>query len=149
MPDPKMFYFGPWDQAGHYLYYEDGRSVRHEVEKLLPWGHVGQEIGIDGVLQPGCAKDRWGHWRHRDSPQIEGEALIHHLNGWTALSFWDRSVDKRGACNSNYFAEGTFTFEEMVEMASRRFAYRWRKMSFPVFLSSSADKIYATKNESA
>lgn len=47
---------------------------------------------------------------------------------------WDRSVDKRGACNSNYFAEGDFTFEQMVTMAKARFAPRWDKMKFEVRL---------------
>lgn len=125
-----MFYFGPWDQAGHHFHGENG-YLHHSAFDCCPWQPFSGTSGIDCQLQPGCYIDRYGHWKRTDK-QIEGEALIHHKNGWTALSFWDRSVDKRGGCNSTYFAEGTFTFDEMVEMAKARFAYRWNKMSFKV-----------------
>jgi hypothetical protein len=68
----------------------------------------------------------------RPEQEIEGEALVHHKDGWTALAFWDRTVDKRGACCSVYLAEGIFTFEQMVEMAKERFSHRWNKMNFEV-----------------
>ena len=129
---PKMFYFGPWDQAGHYLFSEKGRSVYHEEERgTLPWHEMGYggKPTIDGNLQPRGPKPSW----HREGPELpQGVAALHHLNGWTALSFWDRSVDTRGACNSTYFAEGTFTFEEMVEMSKTRFSERWNRMKFEV-----------------
>ena len=128
-----MFYFGPWDSPGHYLFDESGRTVYGERERLLPWGHCGQEIGIDGVLQPGCFKNNRDRWSHRGAEE-QGEAVLHHKDGWTALSFWDRSVDKRGACNSTYFAQGTFSFDDMVAMAKERFAVRWNRMNFPVYL---------------
>lgn len=66
--------------------------------------------------------------------------MIHRRDGWTALSFWDRSIDKRGACNSNYFAEGTFTFEEMVALAKERFPDRWACMKFEVHLSGLSEE---------
>lgn len=125
---PKMFYFGPWGESGHYLFNEYEMTV-HKEEDLLPWGH-----SIDGVLQPGCRQDQNGRWHHDGDPETEGLALLHHKNGWTALSFWDRSVDTRFASNSTYFAEGTFTFEQMVEMAKTRFADRWNVMKFQVIL---------------
>jgi hypothetical protein len=124
-----MFYFGPWDEAGHYLFDEQGYGVRTKDRGAFPWDEYSGESGIDGVLQPGCFR-KFDRWMHGD--QLEGQALLHHRSGWTALSFWDRSVDKRGNCNSTYFAEGTFTFDEMVAMAKERFAYRWNKMPFQV-----------------
>jgi len=130
-PWPIMFYFGPWDDSGHYLFSEDGASA-HREEDQLPWTGA-----IDGVLQPGCYLDRC-RWQHR-GPQNEGEALLHHKDGWTALSFWDRSVDKRMGSNSNYFVKGIFTFEEMVLMASDRFAKRWNVMKFQVTLMKKGD----------
>lgn len=124
----RMCYFGAWAGPGHYFFNERGHKVWLEAA-CHPF------VRIDGVLQPGCYLDAHsGHWRHR-GPEIEGEALLHHKAGWTALSFWDRSIDKRGACNSTYIAEGLFTFDEMVQLAKARFAYRWEKMAFPVFLS--------------
>lgn len=128
----KMFYFGPWERAGHYLHDERGSHIWRERDyPTLPWGDE-----TDGGLQPhfeDCAKKRSSYNRYCNCPRgPEGVALIHHKNGWTALSFWDRSVDTRGACNSTYFAEGTFTFDEMVAMAKGRFAKRWNKMPFQV-----------------
>lgn len=121
-----MYYFGPWDRAGHFLNDEHGMHVPYDERAKVPWGDE-----ADGGLQPhhpDCKK----HAYCGCGSGLEGVALIHHKNGWTALSFWDRSVDTRGACNSTYFAEGTFTFEEMVALAKERFRYRWAKMKFEV-----------------
>lgn len=126
---PVMFYYGPWDRPGHFLFDEAGSKVGHNH---LPWGY-----SIDGALQPGCYLDRC-RWDHR-GPQNEGEALLHHKEGWTALCFWDRSVDERMGCNSNYFAKGIFTFEEMVEMSRVRFAARWNVMKFKVTLMKASN----------
>lgn len=133
MNQPRMFYFGPWNNAGHYFFEEHGRKIWEEDIERFPFGHYPGRIPVDGCLQPGCpaADDRL---KRRTRPEIVGEANLYHLSGWTALCFWDRSVDTRGACNSNYFAEGTFTFEEMVEMSKTRFAHRWNKMKFEVKL---------------
>lgn len=130
--EPRMFYFGPWDQPGHYLVDESGYGVRSENRGSFPWHEMGYggKPHIDGNLQPRGKASQYANHRGPELPQ--GVAALHHLDGWTALCFWDRSVDTRGACNSNYFAEGTFTFEQMVEMAKSRFAHRWNKMKFAV-----------------
>lgn len=128
----KMYYFGPWDSPGHYIVDECGYSIYGDKLGTLPWT-PGQ---LDGGLQPhfaDCAKKRGYHYCNCPSGE-EGPALLHHKNGWTALAFWDRSADKRGACNSVYMAEGTFDFNQMVEMARTRFAVRWNKMAFQVTL---------------
>lgn len=128
---PVMFYFGPWDCAGHYLFSEGGGSVDDRKRGDFPWDEWGRRGDpIDGCLQPGCVyvHDRW----EPRGPQVEGQAVLHHKKGWTALCFWDRSVDSRGGCNSNYFARGTFTFDQMVAMAKERFAVRWNRMKFEV-----------------
>ncbi len=132
----KMFYFGPWETAGHHFHGEGG-FLHHSAFDCCPWQPYGNP-GIDCALQPGCVWDKDGHLRSTGN-EIEGQALLHHKDGWTALSFWDRSVDHRGRCNSTYFAEGIFTFDEMVEMAKTRFASRWNKMNFPVRLAGSTE----------
>ncbi len=130
-----MFYFGPWDRSGHYLWLEGGRGTYREQDREgFPWHEDSGDDGIDCKLQPGCVRGKDGRWRH--GQEIEGEALLHHKAGWTALSFWDRTVDRRGGCNSTYFAEGTFTFDEMVTLAMCRFAERWNRMRFEVRLYS-------------
>jgi hypothetical protein len=122
---PRMYYFGPWARPGHYFFYETGTVVLAAERRQVPWNNR-----IDGVLQPGCVFE-FGEWRSRGT-QPEGEALLHHKDGWTALSFWDRTIDTRLRCSSTYVAEGIFTFDAMVQMAKARFAVRWNKMAFPV-----------------
>lgn len=124
-----MVYFGPWNESGHFFFYENGDKVYSEERKKLEW----KEHEIDGVMQPGCPDptDRL----QRRGRQVQGEALLHHRNGWTALSFWDSSVDTRPGCSSTYVAKGTFTFEQMVELAKARFSERWNKMKFEVRLA--------------
>lgn len=131
MNSPRMYYFGPLEKPGHYLYREDGWTVSmfEDQDAVCPWKH----FEIDGKLQPGCP-DPADRLRNRTRPMCEGEALLHHKDGWTALAFWDFTVDTRPGSSSTYIAEGILTFEEMVELAKTRFAERWKKMAFEVRL---------------
>lgn len=112
-----MYYFGPWDQAGHYLFTERLESIW--PAKIGPW----RPGFLDGGLQI------------NDKTQPEGVALLHHLEGWSALAFWDRTVDTRMACCSVYLADAILTFEEIVALAKEKFKVRWDKMKFEVCLS--------------
>lgn len=123
-----MVYFGPWKESGHYFFYEDGEAVYSEERKRLGW----KSSEIDGVMQPGCPDPADRLQRH--GPRVQGEAFIHHRDGWTAISFWDSSVDHRSGCTSTYIARGIFTFDQMVDLAKTRFAVRWNKMNFEVKL---------------
>lgn len=111
----KIYYFGCIDRPGHYMH--GPRGYDREADRFTegnPWGYK-----IDGRLCP-------------SGPEVEGRALVHHKDGWTALSFWDRSVDRRGKCNSNFLAEGTFTFAEMIELARQHFPKVVARFSFPI-----------------
>lgn len=110
-----MYYFGPLNDTGHYAYREDGSKVdSHTWVAMCPWG-----FQVDGGIQP-------------KGSQEEGVAAIVHKDGWTALTFWDRTIDTRPGSHSTYLAEGTFTFEQMVEMAKSKWARRWSIMKFEV-----------------
>src|SRR6185503_6006072 len=90
---------------------------------------------MDGGLQPhNCGRFERGLPCYAGTCADYGKALVHHKDGWTALAFWDSSVDKRIGCVSVYVAQGEFTFDDMVEMAKTRFAKRWNKMQFTVEL---------------
>jgi len=102
----KVFYFGCWDRVGHFLWMPCGDSVPMSE---TPWGNA-----VDGGLCPG-KRDRRGEVAHED--QREGQAALHHRDGWTALAFWDRSVDTRPNSNSAFLAEGTRTLPEMMALA--------------------------------
>jgi hypothetical protein len=100
----KAFYYGckkltDGDQVGHYLY-EPGLRSSFDT---TPWGHY-----PDGTLLG-------------ESRQVQGECVLTQKDGWTALSFWDRTGDTRGNSNSNFFFEGIYTFEQMVELSKQYF----------------------------
>ena len=109
----KMFYYGPIGRCGHYLWRSD-RDNTERGEAYHPWGRW-----IDGSLPP------------QDNDK-EGNALIHHKDGWTALSFWDRTVDKRGGSHSTYIINKILNYDEMVALAQETFPERWAIMNFEV-----------------
>ncbi len=119
MTEPVMLYYGCWDEPGHFMFTESGYKVSYkEQDRCTPWKVDDLDTG---------AKLQSVHIQQR-----EGKALLHHKDGWTVLSFWDRSIDTRFGSHSNYIAKGAFTFEQMVAMANIRFLSRWSKMQFPV-----------------
>jgi hypothetical protein len=111
----RTFYYGCWQRAGHYLWhrandgtpmkmYDQGASDRRllgitrnslggPTQGEIPWGYC-----LDGGILKGTSGK-------------QGEAIVDHRDGWTALSFWDSSVDSRpGSCS-------TFVFDERLEPA--------------------------------
>jgi len=120
---PKAYYFG-YDGRGHHLLNDDFEAVQYKWGDpgLTPWG-----THPDGTLAPKGA-------------QIEGEALLHQKDGWTALAFWDRSGDSRGNSNSAFFIEGTYTFDEMLALCKERFALLFQQRIRSKFEIKQVDK---------
>ncbi len=131
-----VYYFGPLNEAGHYLHDQSHRVIW--PDRIGPW-RVGE---LDGGLCPNVSPD--AVWK-RTGPEIEGDAILHHKDGWTALAFWDRTIDTRGACCSVYLADGSFSFEEMVALAQDAFKTRWDRMKFKVQLHSTSDSSKGAK----
>jgi hypothetical protein len=126
----RAYYFGYHHHAGHTFRGIGDRFVDHTETRLLPW----QAADIDGNLQPGSTPK--GDWRSPEK-QPEGIALVHHKDGgadfiWTALSFWDRSGDKRGNSNSTFIAYGDHDFDAMVAIAKEHFPTIWERFTFEV-----------------
>jgi hypothetical protein len=123
----KMYYFGCVERAGHFMFdISLHQAWRHSD---CPWNPDKGEV--DGKLQPHLPDcNKRVYCRCGSLPQ--GQALVHHKEGWTALSFWDRSVDSRGGCNSNFFANGTFDFDTMVMLAKHFFPTIWNRYMFEV-----------------
>ncbi len=90
------FYFGCWREAGHYLHDARGRRMHGNMaEADLPWN---EEIMDGGFLN---------NRKVRDIP----DGRVYWTCGgakvfWYAFYWWDRSVDKRGACNSGFYVRG-------------------------------------------
>lgn len=109
----RVLYFGCIGGAGHYLH--DDRTRRHfrRDAQGQPWD------AIDGSLCP-------------PGPQLEGRALVHHRDGWTALAFWDRSVDHRGNSNSAFFIDATVDFPDALQAAKDAWPEVFARFTFEV-----------------
>lgn len=143
----KAYYFGCWGESGHYLFAPGGRHAGRGIREEIPFEK------IDGFLQPHwehlhgyyikpevtpCRKfmERNGDDRFRTTDH-QGESLIHFKDGWNILAMWDSSVDKRGACNSNfifYDMGQEMTFEELVELATLHFPQVVGRFEFEIQL---------------
>jgi hypothetical protein len=103
-------YFGCYKQAGHYLFKEGmhGQYYDRAIEKLTRF---------DGMLAP------------QDS-NVPYMATVSRLEGFgvSALSFWDYSVDKRGGCNSTFFAPSlTISPDDLIKESASRFPEVWSR----------------------
>lgn len=107
----KVYYFGCWSDPGHHLVNQNGNYVDHTQ---IPWQK------FDNVLCPDNRK--------------EGTAKLHHKDGWTALAFWDYSVDQRSGSNSVFFVEALLSFETMLELSKALYPGIWKRIDFEVNL---------------
>jgi hypothetical protein len=116
----QAFYFGCRDRAGHYLFDRFGRSVPASVQAKgpIPWEK------IDGAIPPSA--------RGLPSHAPQGVAALHHRDGWTALGFWDRSVDHRGGSNSAFFFDRLLTFDLALSEAREFFPWVFARLDFEV-----------------
>jgi len=114
----KMFYFGCKDRIGHGMYCSSNTQADEDFRCNFtfenPWS-----IKIDGAL---CPK----------TTEHEGAAKISYKDGWTALSFWDRSVDYRYGSNSNFLIEGNFNFENMIKLSKIFFQEIMNRFKFEI-----------------
>lgn len=131
---PRVYFFGvgAYDSAGHYLHSGEGSQLwrRHpDWPRDLPK----QLESPDGTL---CFRDSApGYSIPLSVREPEGVARIHLIAGWTAIGWWDRSADKRGACNANFFARGVWRFADLLEEARRQYPRLFARFTYPVVLS--------------
>ncbi len=107
------YYFDCIRQAGHYLWASDNGQAVSTRKSYNFWMER-----LDGVLAPIGIGEK------------QGPTARHEMHGHTVLSFWDRSVDKRGACNSIFFVLGIMSFAEAVEMAREAFPEVFDRLGF-------------------
>jgi len=110
----RKLYFGCWseEEKRHLL-----RDLKGETlpiyRNVIPWKD------FEGTL---CPK----------STRKEGIAKLHHKEGWTALAFWDNSIDKRPGSKSVFFARGTHNFNGMKQIARYNFPEIMNRYDFPI-----------------
>lgn len=106
----RVYYFGCWEQVGHYLRDHTGKNISYSNNDL-PWDQ------IDGVLCP-------------DDTRKEGIVKIHHEKGWTAAAFWDNSIDRRPASNSVLLVEDLIDITEVICEFERTFPQIYKRFDF-------------------
>ena len=117
---PEMYYFGCWRGVGHYLHASTGERLSLVDAWRLPRDFPCRPAALDSSFLPPRL------------PQVEGRATLVHLNGWTVLSFWDRSGDARPGSHSTFIVRGTHPFDVFCAMAQRTFPQVWARMPFLV-----------------
>ena len=91
-------YFGCWNEAGHYLHNTRGSHVYESNGTKppdLPWNEALMDATLlenGKVPEPPTGKVYW---------TCGGKNAF-----WYAFYWWDRSVDKRGKCNSGFYVRG-------------------------------------------
>ena len=113
----EMIFFGCVKQVGHHLYTKDGYMMSYMDRKKIPF--------TEGILDTGLLEG---------VPMTEGLATISIIRGWTVVSFWDNSVDKRGKSNAAFIYPKSMTFEEMIEISREQLPWFWARFKSPIQL---------------
>jgi hypothetical protein len=128
----RVLYFGCVGDKGHYLWgpgtAPDYRPtwLRSRTLYQLPWG----EKTDGGLVPPGT----------RDRRAPEGLAAIHLARdergtNWTAIAFWDYSVDGRPGSNSVFVFDEAIDFDRGIALAKAAFPTVWARFKFEVRLN--------------
>ena len=110
-PTPTVLYYGCHKGVGHYLHNSTGNRIcEHEG---LPW----HRAEIDGRLQP-------------TGPQYQGRIAHHQRQGWTALAWWDRSVDGRGKSSSTVLINAEQDPEQALATAKAALPWLFERINY-------------------
>lgn len=122
-----VYYYGCWNnRTGHFLFKPDGTFVEMESEKRLAEQMKSVNISCDIFISSSKCPQRKDVNNRR--LEVEGEAHLHHINGWTLLAFWNRSVDHRNSSHSNFFTQGEWDFNQMCQIARKSYPSIWQKL---------------------
>lgn len=115
---PEVLYFGCLGGVGHFMH---SRRRPGQVRwDATPFGNK-----LDGGL---ITDDYYGV----DSTPT-GEIHEHHKDGWTAVSFWDRSGgDRRPGCNSTFLVNAEMSGDELLALAKEQWPGIFRRPDFPI-----------------
>jgi hypothetical protein len=126
-------YFGCWDRSGHFLHDINGSTVWHNygLPSDLPW----DETVMDGGLL-----------KNGKIPDVPNGKVYWTCGGseafWYAFYWWDRSIDKRGACNSGIYVRGFSWPEsrEAFEYGCSQFPFVIKRQKFELVLQEKINK---------
>jgi hypothetical protein len=132
----EAYYFGCWDDSGHYWHtsnikpYLPSRKIDERVPEGLRRGK------IDSGFCPGVLRGE----KYRNQPEEVGDARITHMDGWTVMAWWDRSIDHRPGSNSAIVAEGKWDLTCMMEIGNVQFSSIMKRQTSPIKLIEMIDE---------
>lgn len=109
-----VWFFGCLGEPGHYLRRSPGAQTEWN-ERAQPWGWK---------LDSGLCE---GNQFQRDA----GKTWTHQKDGWTAVSFWDQSGDRRGNSNSTFLVHALVTGAEVLAAARLQWPQVFNRPGFP------------------
>ena len=134
------WFFGCWDQPGHYLHGRDGAAPSTKPHALVQMHHrldgcYAPRKMLSGVLsgqivftaQCGGFRDAAQFLETRSGELDQGHYLRHRFEGTdvSLISWWDRTQgDTRHGCNSAFVVVGDHTAEALVDAFPRVYPSR-------------------------
>ena len=126
------------DGAGHYFHVPPGASWRSESDVPLPPSLV-RYPSPDGrwCFPVPRTLEQMRSPRPHGRDETQGRGFIHYAHGWTILSWWDRSEDRRGGCNAVFFVRGYHQWGEALRRAGEAFPRELTRMkaAYPLGLA--------------
>lgn len=119
MSSPVPLYFGCWRDLGHNFHTADGRSAVYRSGPPTPWGY-----GVE-KLPPQASK-------------AQGDAAVHHKDGWTALAIHDYTVDSRGNSKSVFCFPEVLGFDDAWAAAREHFPTIATRVGTPRLIASTS-----------
>lgn len=118
------YFCGVWpgNSAGHHSYRPNGEQWR-EGEPVTPWGSV--EFGY-AIMDGHVANLMPGHQGNPREP--EGVRYWTQRGGWTLVSWWDRSADRRNASIAVFAFDAILTADQAEAEARSLFPGVFRRM---------------------
>lgn len=140
-----IIFFGCWthddgrSEGGHYFRLRNGqerlRRRRHDgtlsdsIEDAIPWGYK-----VDGRLAPRGATGEQapnGVAGYHQAVSWVGNA---GEEAWSLISWWDNSVDTRGASNCAFMVDRRATPEEILAEAKREYPQIFMRFKYEIVL---------------
>lgn len=134
MSDVVFFGVAAGTDAGHFFYERRGATVSMTAQPPLP-----AEVNLMELVDA-----RWcfpvpisGDRPFVDRGQPQGCGFVHQVAGWTVISWWDRSGDKRMGSNAVFFVRGSHQWAEALRRAREEFPREMRRMeaAYPIRLA--------------
>ena len=120
----RVFYFGAWTVAGHYVFTPSGSSTW----MAGPWSP--RDLDTSGYTSGYDSRGRVtsGGFCPPDPDQPQGVWRLTSAPGWTAIGCWDRTCDRRKGSRSVFVAEGEHSEAEMLAIAAQHFPAVWARI---------------------